>query len=190
VLLESSLALAIGWSRARRSPRRAQTRPPPLTETFSSGGALAPTRDDANGPESPGRVWTLAPVIDSAQVTKQQTLDADEIRALLLRVGGLAAQRGAELELVLLGGAAVALLFESRRSTRDIDVVSARPRELLVDLAAEVARADGLSPRWISDEATRFATTISRGPLLLEGPGIRAHSVSRTASRLEAGRDA
>jgi hypothetical protein len=121
-----------------------------------------------------------------------KTFDAAQIRALLQRVGALAVARGAELDIVMLGGAAVALLFESRRTTRDIDVVDAHPPELLTELVAQVAELEGLTPNWLSDGAHRFVTKVSRGPLLLEAPGICAHAVSLEqllASKLDAMRD-
>jgi predicted nucleotidyltransferase len=121
-----------------------------------------------------------------------KTFDAAQIRALLQRVGALATARGTDLDIVVLGGAAVALLFESRRTTRDIDVVEAHPQELLTDLAIQIAKAEGLAPNWLSDGARRFVTKVSRGPLLVEAPGIRAHAVSLEqllASKLDAMRD-
>ena len=121
------------------------------------------------------------------------TFDADQLRALLTRVGALATQRGTELELVAMGGAAIALLFGARRVTRDIDVVQVRPsREVLAELAGAVAREDGLPERWLSDNAAHFAPVVSIGPLLFEAPGVRVHAVAfeqLLASKLDAMRD-
>jgi predicted nucleotidyltransferase len=114
-----------------------------------------------------------------------KTFDAAQIRALLQRVGALATARGADLDIVVLGGAAVALRFESRRTTRDVDVVEAHPQELLSELALEIAKTEGLAPNWLPDGARH-------GPLLVEAPGIRAHAVSLEqllASKLDAMRD-
>jgi hypothetical protein len=121
------------------------------------------------------------------------TLDAGQLRELLTRLGALATDRGVELDLVALGGAVIALLFESRRTTRDIDLVEIYPsREFVTDLAAQVSRENGLSPRWLSDEAARFARSVSRGRLLFEAPGIRLYAVTHEqllASKLDAMRD-
>jgi hypothetical protein len=65
-------------------------------------------------------------------------------------------------------------------------------RELLAELAATVAREDGLSPRWLSDEAAHFAPSVSTGKLIFEAPGIRVHAVTLEqllASKLDAMRD-
>jgi len=127
---------------------------------------------------------------------KRPDFDAERIRELLKRAGELAVLRQRELELVLVGGAAIALLFGSRRTTRDIDVVDVQPsRELLVEVAAEIAREYDLPPRWLSDEATRFVAGVagcSRGQLVFDAPGIRAYAVALEqllASKLDAMRD-
>ena len=121
------------------------------------------------------------------------TLDAEQLRSLLTRVGALAANRGVELELVALGGAAIALLFESRRVTRDIDIIDVQPsRALLAELAAQIADEDALSPRWLSDDAAHFARGVSKGRLLISAPGIRLYACSLEqllASKLDAMRD-
>jgi predicted nucleotidyltransferase len=121
------------------------------------------------------------------------TFDSDQLRALLSRVGALAVIRGVDLQLTTVGGAAVALLFGTRRVTRDIDVVEVQPsREILDEIATAIAHEEGLPARWLSDEAARFVRVVSKGPLLFEGPGIRVHAVSLEqllASKLDAMRD-
>lgn len=132
-------------------------------------------------------------VVRCTRVTSTlKTFDAAQIRGLLQRMGALATARGADLDIVMLGGAAIALLFESRRITRDIDVVEAHPQDLLTELAVQIAKTEGLAPNWLSDDARRFVIRMSRGPLLVDAPGIRAHAVSLEqllASKLDAMRD-
>ncbi len=50
-------------------------------------------------------------------------MDAAEIRRLLTELGQRLAVRGVEGELYMVGGAAIAMSFDQRRSTSDIDAV-------------------------------------------------------------------
>ena len=124
------------------------------------------------------------------------TFDAERIRTLLKRAGELAVARNSALDLLLLGGAAIALLFESRRTTRDIDVLEVRPsRELLSEISTQIAGEENLPTRWLNDDAARFARGVvaaSRGQVLFDAPGIRVQSVTLEqllASKLDAMRD-
>jgi hypothetical protein len=50
-------------------------------------------------------------------------VDRGEIISALTALAGELAQRGVSAEMYLVGGAAIALAFDERRSTRDIDAV-------------------------------------------------------------------
>lgn len=121
------------------------------------------------------------------------TFDANDLRGLLARLGEVAAERGVALELVALGGAAIALLFDSRRTTRDVDVVNARPsRELVLELAAQVAQERGLPANWLSDDAAKLVPKVTVGRLLFQASGIRLHALALEqllATKLDAMRD-
>ena len=71
------------------------------------------------------------------------TLSKREIDAGLRRLGELAVARGIELDLVVVGGAAMVLGFSAREATKDVDVVIRAPaaaivRQLAGDLADEL----------------------------------------------------
>lgn len=170
---------------ARRSIETGRSAHPHPTPSAASSGRVQRARE-------PWKQGETALPCYSPRVAPQ-TFDATELRDLLTRVGALAADRGELLELIVLGGAAIALLFESRRTTRDVDVVAALPsKELLTELAVQVAKERGLAPRWLSDEASRFAPRVSKGALIFDANGVRIHSVALEqllASKLDAMRD-
>lgn len=123
----------------------------------------------------------------------RHAFEADQLERLLTKLGQLAASQGVTLELTIAGGAAMALGLGVRRSTHDVDVVQVAPsRATLLELAGELATAEGIAPSWISDDAARFAPTVSTGPVVHESLGILVRSVSDEqllAMKLDAMRD-
>ena len=82
-----------------------------------------------------GRGWFK----DMATITRQEIIEALE------RLGQLAVARETEVELALVGGALMVLLYEARESTRDVDVVILAPREVqAVRELAQVRRFVGV----------------------------------------------
>jgi hypothetical protein len=82
-------------------------------------------------------------------------LSADDIRRLF---GELAAELdavGQQAEIFLVGGAAIALCFDGRRATRDLDAVFA-PTDSVGKAAANVAEREGLDPDWLNDAVKGF----------------------------------
>lgn len=83
-----------------------------------------------------------------------------ELRAALGALGQILTARGLRYELVVVGGAGLALLGFIDRPTRDVDVVAAREGGRFVPVAAlppplaeavrDVARISGLSERWLN----------------------------------------
>jgi hypothetical protein len=82
-------------------------------------------------------------------------LSADDIRRLF---GELAAELdavGQRAEIFLVGGAAIALCFDERRATRDLDAIFA-PAASVRRAAANVADREGLDPDWLNDAVKGF----------------------------------
>ncbi len=74
-----------------------------------------------------------------ATITRQEIIEALE------RLGQLAVARETEVELALVGGALMVLIYEARESTRDVDVVILAPREVqAVRELAQVRRFVGV----------------------------------------------
>jgi hypothetical protein len=82
-------------------------------------------------------------------------LGPDEIRELLEVLGARLEERGIEARIFLVGGAAMALAFSTRRITRDVDAVF-EPKSAIYAEAAALARERGLPEDWLNDGVKGF----------------------------------
>lgn len=100
-------------------------------------------------------------------------LSADEIRELLSELGRRLNERGISAQLFLVGGAAMALEFNSRRSTRDLDGVFEPKAEVYAEAAA-MAEELGLPPDWLNDGVKGLLPDRSAAEVgnRFESPGI------------------
>lgn len=101
-------------------------------------------------------------------------LARSDIEALLVELGAELDSRGTRGELFVIGGAAMALAYDTRRSTRDIDGVF-EPKSVVYAAAAIVGSRHGLDEGWLNDAAKTFITpTVAEGAtVVLDAPGIR-----------------
>jgi hypothetical protein len=120
-------------------------------------------------------------------------INKHEIVHALKQLGELAKQQEQSIELLVVGGTAMVLLFDIRPSTRDIDVLILSPEASIVrSLAKQVAQEVNLPDDWLNDAAKGYLIGMSRGSVLLETPGIRVVSPSIAqllAMKLSAWRD-
>jgi hypothetical protein len=102
------------------------------------------------------------------------TLNKQELTAALTRLGELAQNAHESFELLLVGGSLMVLLFETRQSTRDVDVIILSPPETagVRAMAKAVAAERGLPDDWLNDAAKGFMVGLSLGPVVLSKPGI------------------
>ena len=77
-------------------------------------------------------------------------LGREDIRALLDDLSAELAARGARAELILVGGAALAVAYDATRATRDLDAVFI-PTGTVRKAAAAVAQHRGLTEDWLND---------------------------------------
>jgi hypothetical protein len=77
-------------------------------------------------------------------------LDADSIRALLSELGRRLDAQGLRAELFIVGGAAMALAYDGRRTTTDIDAII-KPRDVVIETAIAMAREHKLPDGWLND---------------------------------------
>lgn len=82
--------------------------------------------------------------------TEGPLLDADRIRDLLAELGRRLHARGITARIFLVGGAAMALAYNARRATRDLDGVFEPKTEIYAE-AALMAEEAGLPPDWLND---------------------------------------
>jgi hypothetical protein len=102
------------------------------------------------------------------------TIGKRDVIEALTRLGVLATERGEELELLLLGGSIMVLVFETRLATRDVDIVILRPADAtsVRAMARVVAAERGWPDDWLNDAAKGFVVNISQGAVVFSAPGI------------------
>lgn len=120
-------------------------------------------------------------------------LGRDELLVYLTEVGELLQEQHLQGYLYIVGGAAMALVFDSRRITRDVDASIRTDRAPLDAAVREVARRHGLSPSWINSSASAFFTNEPDDEASeLNLPGLRLAIASPQhliAMKLRAGRN-
>jgi hypothetical protein len=99
-------------------------------------------------------------------------VERSEIIAALTALGEALASRGVTGEMYVVGGAAIALAFDRRRSTRDIDAVF-EPKTVIYETAAEVAERLSLPAGWLNDAVKGFLVPDQEASPILEVPGLR-----------------
>jgi len=105
-------------------------------------------------------------------------VDREQILAALEALAALLDERGIEGEMYLVGGAAIALAYDARRSTRDIDAVF-EPKMAIYEAADEVARRLGLPVTWLNDAVKGFlAGDDPAASPVLDVPGLRCLAAS------------
>ena len=111
---------------------------------------------------------------------KTSPLTRDMIIHALTRLGELAYSEGQTLTLVVVGGAALVLRYNTRVSTQDVDAFMETPPERRATRAwaATVAQELGLPSDWLNDGAKGFMQGVSYGPLLIDAPGIQVYQIS------------
>ncbi len=121
-------------------------------------------------------------------------LSKEQIESAFRELGTAAKEKQTSVRLLLLGGAAMALGFKSRESTRDVDAVVLAPadRALVRKFADAVAAKLGLPGDWLNDAAKGYVRPPVRETVLFEAPGItvvRPAIEQLAAMKLSAWRD-
>jgi hypothetical protein len=97
----------------------------------------------------------------------------EEIVAALRALGARLSERGIEGEIYVVGGAAIAIAFDARRATRDVDAVF-EPKQEVYAAADEVGSELELPPGWLNDGVKGFLSgPDDQATTVLEVPGLR-----------------
>lgn len=105
-------------------------------------------------------------------------MDRSEIIDALTALADELTQRGISAEMYVVGGAAIALAFDERRSTRDIDAVF-EPKAAVYEAAASVAEQRGFPAGWLNDAVKGFlAGDDPAAAPVLDLPGLRCLTAS------------
>lgn len=105
-------------------------------------------------------------------MNREQILEALRALARLLNT------RGIQGEMFLVGGAAIAVAYNARRATRDVDAIF-EPKQAIYEAARIVAEEMGLSESWLNDAVKLFLRTSDPAPIpVLDEPGLRVLAAS------------
>ncbi len=100
-------------------------------------------------------------------------MDRDEILNLLHELGDRLAERGVRGELFLVGGAAMALAYSTRRSTSDLDAIF-EPKQVIYEVAESIAQDRDLPAGWLNDGVKGFLPGADpNARVLLDLTGLR-----------------
>jgi predicted nucleotidyltransferase len=106
-------------------------------------------------------------------------LDRAGIEEAFRRLGDRLARRGVVADLYVFGGAAMALAYDSRRATRDVDALF-KPHGIVLEAAAAVAAELGLPRWWLNEQASSY-TAPGGDPAaarVFDHPGLRVFAAS------------
>jgi predicted nucleotidyltransferase len=125
--------------------------------------------------------------------------DGDTIRSLLTELGRRLDQRGINARIFVVGGAAMALAYNRRRITRDIDAVF-EPKTVIYEEALRMADDLGLPPGWLNRGVKGLMPDVAMPQLATEtfsAPGVSVgvasaeymFAMKASAARSEVDRD-
>jgi len=105
-------------------------------------------------------------------------LDREAALRALEELANVLSSKGVEGRLFLVGGAAMALAFDARRTTRDVDAVF-EPKSEIYDAAAEVAQRLDLPDDWLNDAVKGFVPgTDPDAVQIFSRPGLTVSAAS------------
>jgi hypothetical protein len=106
-------------------------------------------------------------------------LGRKEIEQALRMLGERLARRGVTAKVYVFGGAAMALAYDSRRATRDIDAVFV-PHGVVLDEARKVGEQLGLPPWWLNEQGSAYVAPGGDpdAPRIFDHPGLRLTAAS------------
>jgi len=106
-------------------------------------------------------------------------LDRARIRDLFRQLGERLQRRGVVGDVYVIGGAAMALAYDARRATRDIDAVS-MPHGIVLDEAHALAAELGLRQWWLNEQASVYVAPGGdpKAPTSFDHPGLRVTTAS------------
>lgn len=107
-----------------------------------------------------------------------RNLSRDDLLRLLVDLADELKQRGVDGHLFVVGGAAMALAYNSRRLTRDLDAVF-DPKSAIYEAAQALAARNELSHDWLNDAVKGFLPGDDRNAtVLFERPGLTVRIAS------------
>ena len=106
-------------------------------------------------------------------------LDRAGIEEAFRRLGDRLAKRGVVADIYVFGGAAMALAYDSRRATRDVDALF-KPHGIVLEEARAVATELGLPSWWLNEQASSYVAPSGdpSASRVFDHPGLRVFAAS------------
>ncbi|MFN4033239.1 MAG: DUF6036 family nucleotidyltransferase [Fimbriimonadales bacterium] len=105
-------------------------------------------------------------------------LNREQILEALTRLAEVLHTRGVQGEIYLVGGAAMAVAYDARRATRDIDAVFT-PKQAIYEAAQSIAEMLHLPDNWLNDAVKLYLRGEDPEPRpVLDLPGLRVQVAS------------
>lgn len=105
-------------------------------------------------------------------------LDRDQILEALQALADTLHAKDIEGRIFVVGGAAMALAFDARRSTRDVDALF-HPKSEVYDAARRVASDLGLPEDWLNDAVKGYVPGVDPSAIpVFEKPGLAVSAAS------------
>jgi predicted nucleotidyltransferase len=87
-----------------------------------------------------------------------ELFDRHAITALLEDLARRLERRGVRASIYIVGGAAISLVYDARRSTRDVDSVVIAGHGPLIDEVRAIARERNLPTTWLNEQASVYVS--------------------------------
>jgi predicted nucleotidyltransferase len=112
-------------------------------------------------------------------MTDDGLLGRAELERAFSALGDRLVRRGVVADLFIVGGAAMALAYDAKRVTRDVDATFV-PHGVVLEEARNVADAMGLPPWWLYEQAGAYVWTQNDAGKreVFDHPGIRVMAAS------------
>jgi predicted nucleotidyltransferase len=106
-------------------------------------------------------------------------LDRAAIEDAFRRLGDRLSRRGVIADIYVIGGAAMAMAYDARRATRDIDAIF-QPHGIVLEEAQAVADELGLPRWWLNEQASVYVASGGdpAAPKVFDHPGVRVSAAS------------
>jgi hypothetical protein len=106
-------------------------------------------------------------------------LDRRMIEDAFRQLGARLVRRGVIADIYVFDGAAMALAYDARRATRDIDAVF-RPHGIVLEEAQTIAAELGLPHWWLNEQASAYVAPGGdpSAPRVFDHPGLRVAAAS------------
>ena len=120
-------------------------------------------------------------------------LNRNRLRELFDALSTELREQGHRAHIYIVGGAAMALCFDSRRSTHDVDARISSGHGPVTQAARRIARREGLPESWLNEQATIYmpSTPDTHAPTVYDSPSLVVTGASAEhvlAMKLESGR--